>query len=535
MSSLTVEWWQGDEGDLFYIVASGKIKVTESFGAMERFLMVDDCIGETALVHSNTHDFTAIAEEDTLLWALGRDDFRKAIRRNVSKQQSAPVEALRNLPMFECFTEQERSELVDVMDKLTVPADKELEIENQQGEKLYIVRKGKCVVTQAARRMPKRLSCRNLESASSKSKGVKASCHGNYFGVSALMRRTPATPSSVTATTAGKVSCFCLTREAFISVTNEDLDTVMRRGIVGRLGHVEMLSKLERADLEFIADCLHPHFFTPGEVVYRQGDLSLADPDVNSSSPIPAFYIIERGECRVTHNHPDYGPIEVRRLHKRGSFGLNAVYPSPKEQQCTVDASCDLFCWGMALSDLNTCMARSEAFVHCIKNELGEFQTRLNRRIQEAAQDAEQHIALASLSPLAILGVGSFGQVKLVREKGTGKTYALKCMQKKLIVNYGQKAHVMNEKAILSEIRHPFVNRLLRTYKDRHYLYMLLEVVLGGELFSLLKRKIRLADGDAQFYAANIALFFEIMHTHHTVYRDLKPEVWPVLYPTPTC
>lgn len=83
----------------------------------------------------------------------------------------------------------------------------------------------------------------------------------------------------------------------------------------------------------------------------------------------------------------------------------------------------------------------------------------------------------------------------------------------------------MNEKAILSEIRHPFVNRLLRTFKDRHYLYMLLEVVLGGELFTVLKRKGKLPDDDARFYASNITLFFEIMHKHHTVYRDLKPEV----------
>eukprot|EP01052_Picozoa_sp_SAG31_P012316 SAG31_NODE_718_length_12607_cov_21.723937_8_plen_297_part_00 len=69
------------------------------------------------------------------------------------------------------------------------------------------------------------------------------------------------------------------------------------------------------------------------------------------------------------------------------------------------------------------------------------------------------------------------------------------------------------------------MNRLLRTFKDTHYLYMLLEVVLGGELFTVLKRKGRLPDDDARFYASNITLFFECMHKHHTVYRDLKPEV----------
>lgn len=266
-------------------------------GGMERFLMQDDCVGETALLYSSQHDFTAVAEEDSRLWALGRDNFRKAIRRNIL-QRSIPAEALQNLPMFECLTEQERSALGEVMDKLTVPAAKELEREHEQGDKLYILRKGKCTVTQVARKKP----AKSLESASTKGRSVRATCQSTHYGVNALMRRAESNCSSVTATTAGKVGCYCLTREKFLSVVGADLDTIMKqRGIVDRLAHTELFAKLEPAALTMVAECLKPYFFKPGEVLFRQGDLSVAADSVKNSSLVPAMYIIERGECKVVH------------------------------------------------------------------------------------------------------------------------------------------------------------------------------------------------------------------------------------------
>lgn len=91
------------------------------------------------------------------------------------------------------------------------------------------------------------------------------------------------------------------------------------------------------------------------------------------------------------------------------------MYPSAKDQQYTIDASCDVFCWGLTYPDLLKCMEASDALVHAIKNEVGDCQTTLSRRIREKAAETEQSIELRQLVPLTILGVGSFGQVKLVR------------------------------------------------------------------------------------------------------------------------
>mmetsp|Transcript_17924 Transcript_17924/g.39540 ORF Transcript_17924/g.39540 Transcript_17924/m.39540 type:complete len:267 (-) Transcript_17924:7-807(-) len=83
----------------------------------------------------------------------------------------------------------------------------------------------------------------------------------------------------------------------------------------------------------------------------------------------------------------------------------------------------------------------------------------------------------------------------------------------------------MNEKEILLSCDHPFILGLYKTFKDKHSLYLLLEVVLGGELFTLLHiRGGALSNSDARFYAACVVDAMEYLHSRKIVYRDLKPE-----------
>ena len=87
---------------------------------------------------------------------------------------------------------------------------------------------------------------------------------------------------------------------------------------------------------------------------------------------------------------------------------------------------------------------------------------------------------------MRVLGAGTFGRVKLTRHKPTGTPYALKVMQKAQVVEFKQTKNVMNEKNVMARVDHPFILKLAATFMDKDCLYMLLELVSGGELFSLL-------------------------------------------------
>lgn len=78
--------------------------------------------------------------------------------------------------------------------------------------------------------------------------------------------------------------------------------------------------------------------------------------------------------------------------------------------------------------------------------------------------------------------------------------------------------------AILRTIFHPFIVNLFGHMQDERRLYMLLEFVPGGELFSHLRREVRLGDSATRFYASEVVLAFEYLHALSIVYRDLKPE-----------
>ncbi|KAL9058449.1 MAG: hypothetical protein Q9162_001744 [Coniocarpon cinnabarinum] len=122
------------------------------------------------------------------------------------------------------------------------------------------------------------------------------------------------------------------------------------------------------------------------------------------------------------------------------------------------------------------------------------------------------------------LGTGSFGRVHLVRSKHNSRFYAIKVLKKAQVVKMKQVEHTNDERKMLAKVKHPFLITLWGTFIDSKNLYMVMDFVEGGELFSLLRKSQRFPNPVAKFYAAEVALALDYLHSLNIIYRDLKPE-----------
>jgi serine/threonine protein kinase len=86
------------------------------------------------------------------------------------------------------------------------------------------------------------------------------------------------------------------------------------------------------------------------------------------------------------------------------------------------------------------------------------------------------------------LGTGSFGRVHLVQSKINKRYYALKVLKKAEIVKLKQVEHTNNERAILSSVQYPFIVNLWGSFQDDANLYMVMDFIPGGELFTFLRK-----------------------------------------------
>lgn len=126
-----------------------------------------------------------------------------------------------------------------------------------------------------------------------------------------------------------------------------------------------------------------------------------------------------------------------------------------------------------------------------------------------------------------LLGTGAFSQVRLAESKtDSGKLYAVKIIDKTALK--GKEDSLENEIKVLrrfsDRLKHPNIVQLLETYEDKSKVYLVMELVTGGELFDRIVEKGSYTEKDAADLIRQVLEAVDYMHDQGVVHRDLKPE-----------
>ena len=123
-----------------------------------------------------------------------------------------------------------------------------------------------------------------------------------------------------------------------------------------------------------------------------------------------------------------------------------------------------------------------------------------------------------------IIGKGGFGKVWRVKEKKTKELYALKEMSKTKIIDKKSEKSINGEREFLSYLHHPFIVNMHYAFQDHDNLYLVMDLLTGGDLRYHCSRYRSFSEEQTRFFLACIIHSLSYIHKNQVLHRDIKPE-----------
>ena len=259
---------------------------------------------------------------------------------------------------------------------------------------------------------------------------------------------------------------------------------------INKLKKIYLFRNLSDETLESIAAGMKKQKFKPNEYIIKEdteGDL---------------FYLILKGRVRITVKG-NY----VRDLDSGGYLGEKALLTEHVLRTASAMALDKVICYVLSKSEFQVILQDDTTKDYLMK--------------KIALQDTE--VSLESLHYIKFLGKGKFGSVSLVHNKKN--IYAIKAISRmsvekeKILAKY-----FVNEKKIMLSLDHPFIVRMVKSMKNQHYCFLLIEFINGINLDQYLSnRDYKQNIYETQFYIGSILLMLEYLQKKFIAHRDIKP------------
>jgi serine/threonine protein kinase/CRP-like cAMP-binding protein len=431
--------------------------------------------------------------------------FRHILATTASSKMLTRCEFLKNCKFLDPLSNEQIGKVAGALDTILYEDGDYIIRQGEHGDSFYIIEEGTVRCTQL------KASGREIDLITLKA--------GDYFGEMALMLNDTRHANCIAV---GKVRCLSLSRKKFDILLGSVQDLLARKMRIRILQSVPLLSKLPEHKLMRLSSVMRVQAFKAGAYIIRQGEEG------------SRFYIINEGEVRCTRLNPVTNKEEeLVRLTAQEFFGERALI-TDEVRKANVIACGPVECLVLERGSFQSLLTEVQEDLVTAMTQREEAKP---PAVVEADADMLQPRTAYEYSDLQIMrtvGTGTFGRVKMVQHVLSKNVCALKCMNKSEIISSHQERNIMAEKNLLFECStSPFVLRLLQTYNSPDQIFMLMEFVQGGELWSYIYEKQdavkRSAAGGfeysaVKFYAANVIMAFKHLHSKGIAYRDLKPE-----------
>jgi len=478
------------------MVKGGSVKPNGKFdgGTECSRLRPGDCFGENALLKNEKSDCTALACGRSELLCISAAELGEVLGNDVAAclQRNFILNGLKKSPVISLFSSTQQYEIVkSVVTREYKPGQK-----IEEGLRFVIVVEGQLVsqnkdnpvLLERGQWCEEGSFSDSVGSTNSSSSRARPTGSNSGNGQKVELLELEAGPTGAKLGVLTKDGLASALKELGLSAISgaQEASDYARKMFLAKKVHIFRHLSQEQTDSLVTSFVLQR---------YRQGAPIIKQDEVGS-----AFFVIASGEVSVKIDG-----TQVRKLGENMYFGERALlFDEPRTATVEV-LSNEAELWSVEKS----------TFSKIVK---GNMQEELMHRIR--LQDTS--VTLKDLKPVKVIGAGAAGVVRLVQHKKTSMRYALKRVMKQ---DGKIPEEVKRECDLLRETDHPFIMTLVKTFQTTKSVYILTELITGGELHGAIRTiPTVLSRAHAQFYAGSLVIVLEELSDKNILYRDLKPE-----------